>query len=95
MTLEGVLKQQLSTIQALNDNIYPLCVPGDVQAPYIDYKLVDGKYLKSLDGEEPWEFTYQLNILSSGYENLKPLELEVYKVLKTMVNMQAANSIIK
>lgn len=95
MTFEGLLKQELSKIQELNDNIYPLSVPESVKAPYIAYSLVDGKYLKTLDGEEPWEFTYEINILSSKYSDLKPLEKSVETVLRGLKGMQSDDGTVR
>lgn len=88
MTFEGLLKSELSKIKALNDNIYPLSVPESVKAPYIAYCLADGKYLKTLDGEEPWELTYEINILADKYSDLKPLEKVVETVLRELKGKQ-------
>lgn len=82
MTFEGLLKSELAKIEILNDNIYPLSVPESVKAPYISYCLADGKYLKTLDGDTPWEFTYEINILADKYSDLKPLEKAVEKALR-------------
>lgn len=84
MTFEGLLKSELSKIGELNDNIYPLSVPESVKPPYISYCLSNGEYLKTLDGEEPWEFTYEINILASTYRELKPLEKRVEVVLRAL-----------
>lgn len=88
MTFEGLLKSELAQISALNDNIYPLSVPESVKAPYVSYCLADGKYLKTLDGEEPWELTYEINILTSKYSDLKPLEKAVETVLRGLKGKQ-------
>lgn len=88
MTFEGLLKQELSSITELNDNIYPLMVPESVKSPYISYCLSDGQYLKTLDGEQPWEFTYEINILANTYRDLKPLEKKVEMVLRRLKGKQ-------
>lgn len=88
MTFEGLLKSELSNILELNDNIYPLCVPESVKAPYISYCLSNGEYLKTLDGEQPWEFTYEINILANSYRELKPLEKKVEAVLRKLKHKQ-------
>ena len=82
MTFEGLLKSELSKIKSLNENIYPLSVPESVKAPYIAYCLSDGEYLKTLDGDIAWEFTYEINILADKYSDLKPLEKQVEKTLR-------------
>ena len=82
--IETLLRTTLSTIELLNDNIYPLFVHESVKPPYLVYSLVDGTYLKTLDGEQPWDFNYEVSILASRYEQLKVLEQSVREALLTL-----------
>ena len=95
MTFEGLLKSELAQISDLNDNIYPLSVPEGIDPPYIAYCLSDGKYLKTLDGNEPWEFTYEINILASSYSSLKILEKLVYEILINLKGKTSKDGTIK
>lgn len=91
MTFEELLKEKLSVIEAFNDNIYPLAVPEEAEPPYVSYCLSDGRYLKTLDGEEPWELTYEINILASMYKDLKPLEDQVTDALRSLKGSKVDN----
>lgn len=96
MTFESLLVQELKKITTLNDNIYPLAVPESVAEPYIAYCQSGGEYYKTLDGySEESEVSYEINILSSKYSQLKALEKEVVAILKALVNKKVNNSIIQ
>lgn len=96
MTFEGVLKQELSKISVLNDNIYPLSVPESVPAPYVAYVQAGGEYLKTLDGySKPSEVIYEINILTEKYGQLKQLEKQVVNTLKGLINVNTDDGVIQ
>lgn len=96
MTLEGLLVQKLNTITELNNNIYPLCVPESVPAPYIAYVQAGGEHGKDLDGYNSYdECHYEINILSEKYSQLKILEKKVYTVLNDLIGEQLDNQLIQ
>lgn len=96
MTLEGLLVQKLSTITELNNNVYPLCVPESIPAPYIAYVQSGGEHGKDLDGYNNFEACYyEINVLSEKYSQLKILEKKVYTVLKELIGEQLDNQIIQ
>lgn len=87
MVFEGLLKSELSSIEVLNDNIYPLVVPESVEAPYITYSLIDGQYLRTLDKEEPFKFVYEVNVLTKTHSQLEDICSEAYIVLNGLKGM--------
>ena len=96
MTLEGLIVQKLETITELNNNIYPLCVPESVPTPYIAYVQSGGVHGKDLDGFNNFEeCSYEINILSEKYSQLKSLEKKVLNVLKELIGEQVENQIIQ
>lgn len=96
MTLEGLLVQRLDTIIELNNNIYPLCVPESVPAPYIAYVQSGGEHGKDLDGYNSYDaYHYEINILSEKYSQLKILEKKVYTVLNGLIGEQLDNQLIQ
>lgn len=96
MTLEGLIVERLSLIVELNHNIYPLCVPEYVEAPYIAYVQSGGTHGKDLQGYNDFEVcTYEINILATKYSQLKMLEKKVYEVLRALVNEKIDNKVIQ
>lgn len=91
MTFEGLLTIKLKEIAELNDNVYPLCVPESVLAPYICYTQSGGERDKDLRGYNDFrEADYEINILASKYSQLKPLEEYVFNTLKSLIGQEAS-----
>lgn len=96
MTFEGLLVERLNTITELNSNIYPLCVPESVPAPYICYVQSGGEHCKDLGGYNTYDaYHYEINILSEKYKQLKILEKEVYKLLNDLIGDKLDENIIQ
>lgn len=91
MTFEALLTQELYKITAINNNVYPLCVPEGINAPYICYVMSGGEHNKDLHGySDSRENDYEINILSSKYSQLKPLEEDVFNTLKKLIGQEAS-----
>lgn len=94
--IEILLKNELSKVELLNGNIYPLCVPESVKAPYIAYAHAGGEYGKDLQGYDGTQSSiYEINILSSKYSQLKLIERNVFTVLKTFIGKKLNDSYIQ
>ena len=95
MTFEGVLRQKLSTIITIGNKVYPLSVPESVKAPYVCYALAGGEYLKTLDGTEPWQYDYEINVLAGDHKTIKKLEKEVEQALLSLTGEISDDGIVK
>lgn len=95
MVFEGLLRSELCTISALNENVYPLVVSEGVQAPYSTYTLIDGQYLRTLDKEEPFKFVYEVNVLSKTHSQLEDICSEAYIVLNGLKGMVSDTGEVK
>lgn len=94
--LEILLKNELSKIKFLNDNIYPLYVPESVKPPYIAYVNSGGEYGKDLQGYDGSRTCiYEINILSERYGQLKLIEKNVLTILKKFIGKKLNESYIQ
>lgn len=94
--IETLLKKELSKIQVLNGNVYPLAVPESVPAPYIAYVQAGGEYGRDLQGYDGTRSCdYEINILSAKYSQLKLIEKNVFTVLKSFIGMNLSESTIQ
>lgn len=96
MTFESLLTSKLQEITELNGNVYPLCVPESIPAPYICYVQSGGSHNKDLQGyNDLKEADYEINILATKYNQLKPLEAKVFTTLKALAGEMADNKVIQ
>lgn len=95
MPFEVLLKHNLTLIQELNDNIFPLSVPESVNQPYVSYCLAGGDYLETLDGSEPIRLDYEVNILASKHSVIKDLEKKVETILFGLKGQKAYEGTVR
>jgi len=85
MDFEVALEQELKTIAALGNRVYPLMSPEAVKkngVPYLIYGSSEGVRDKSLDGYlDSKEVRGELNVITARYKDLKTITKQAITLL--------------
>jgi len=92
MSFEPALVQELKTITALENRIYPLTAPEATASngvPYLIYASSEGLKDKTLGGHlESKEVRAELNIIAKKYSDMKAITKQVITLLITFEGRQ-------
>ena len=85
MNFEAALTQELKTIVALQNRVYPLAAPEATAGngvPYLIYGSSDGLRTKTLDGYQSGRLVQgEINIIAARYGDMKSITTYVVELL--------------
>jgi hypothetical protein len=90
---EQALEQELKTIAALNNRVYPLYSSEDIKSPYLIYASSEGLRTKTMDGYQPGKkVSGELNVIAPRYEQMKMITAQVIELIIGMTGRSIGTS---